>query len=77
MEDMKTPCRHPRPGAKDPSMKAKAGDRYATRHNPFVYFTSITSSPDCQKNVVDFTALAGDLKAASPRRRSQLPGTRC
>jgi hypothetical protein len=65
MEDMKTPCRHPRRGAKDPSMKAKAGDQYATRHNPFVYFTSITSSPDCQKNVVDFTALAGDLKAAS------------
>lgn len=46
-------------------MNAKAGDQYATRHNPFVYFASITSSPDCQNNVVDFTAMAGDLKVTS------------
>lgn len=55
----------PSAGAKDGNMNAKAGDQYATRHNPFVYFASITSSPDCQNNVVDFTAMAGDLKVTS------------
>ncbi|XAS66419.1 alkaline phosphatase family protein [Micrococcaceae bacterium Sec5.7] len=61
MEDMGTPCRHPELGAKDDSQKAKAGDQYATRHNPFVYFRSITSSPECASNIVDFSNLAADL----------------
>ncbi|MCU1510946.1 MAG: phosphoesterase [Arthrobacter sp.] len=61
MEDMKTPCRHPDPGARDSSQNAKVGDQYATRHNPFVYFEEITSSPDCRANDVDFGELAGDL----------------
>jgi hypothetical protein len=64
MEDMGTPCQHPAPGAKDDHQGAQVGDQYATRHNPFVYFEAITSSPDCQKNVVDFTNFAGDLKSA-------------
>ena len=72
MEDMKTPCRHPRLGAKDGNMNAKAGDQYATRHNPFVYFTSITASPDCEKNVVDFTAMADHLKDTSHDAESRL-----
>ncbi|MGY2746784.1 alkaline phosphatase family protein [Arthrobacter sp. UYCu723] len=63
MEDMKTPCRHPELGAKDDDQKAKVDDQYATRHNPFVYFEEITSSPECQNNVVDFTELAGDLQS--------------
>ena len=63
MEDMKTPCRHPGLGARDASQNAKVGDQYATRHNPFVYFEEITSSPDCTANVVDFSKLAGDLKS--------------
>ncbi|AXJ11705.1 phosphoesterase [Arthrobacter sp. PM3] len=63
MEDMGTPCRHPELGAKDTNQAAKAGDQYATRHNPFVYFESVTSSPDCQSNVVDFGALASDLQS--------------
>ncbi|GAA2143438.1 hypothetical protein GCM10009825_33750 [Arthrobacter humicola] len=63
MEDMGTPCRHPKLGAKDTSQGAKVGDQYATRHNPFVYFESITSTPDCQSNVVDFSQLAGDLQS--------------
>ncbi|XAS67088.1 alkaline phosphatase family protein [Micrococcaceae bacterium Sec5.7] len=61
MEDMKTSCRHPELGAKDGNQGAKIGDQYATRHNPFVYFQSITSSPECQSNVVDFSTLTGDL----------------
>ncbi|WP_354245023.1 alkaline phosphatase family protein [Arthrobacter sp. UYEF20] len=64
MEDMGTPCRHPELGARDDHQSAQVGDQYATRHNPFVYFESITSSPDCQQNVVDFTHLAEDLKSA-------------
>jgi hypothetical protein len=65
MEDMGTPCGHPEPGARDDAQKAKINDQYATRHNPFVYFTSITSSPDCQNNVVDYTNLATDLQSAA------------
>ena len=34
---------------------------YATRHNPFVYFHSITDSPDCAKNDVPLTQLETDL----------------
>jgi hypothetical protein len=64
MEDMGAPCQHPEPGAKDDHHKAQAGDQYATRHNPFVYFEQITSSPDCQNNVVDYTHFAEDLKSA-------------
>jgi hypothetical protein len=63
MEDMQTPCQHPELGAKDEHQGATVGDQYATRHNPFVYFESVTSSPDCQSNVVNFGNLAGDLKS--------------
>jgi phosphatidylinositol-3-phosphatase len=65
MEDMGTACRHPNPGAKDTSQNAKINDQYATRHNPFVYFASITSSTDCQNNVVDYSNLAKDLQSAA------------
>jgi hypothetical protein len=65
MEGMKSPCRHPETGAEDGNQDASPSDEYATRHNPFVYFAAITSSPECQKNVVDFTEFAGDLKSAA------------
>jgi hypothetical protein len=65
MEDMKTPCQHPELGAEDDHQSAKEGEQYATRHNPFMYFEAIISSPDCQQNVVDFNNLAGDLKSAA------------
>ncbi|GGH91260.1 hypothetical protein GCM10007170_07000 [Arthrobacter liuii] len=61
MEDMGTPCQHPALDSKDDHQGAKVGDQYATRHNPFVYFEAITSSPDCRKNVVNFSNLASDL----------------
>ncbi|WP_226758796.1 alkaline phosphatase family protein [Arthrobacter sp. SO3] len=63
MEDMPSPCQHPGLGAVDEHLKAAPGDQYATRHNPFVYFQSVTSSPDCSKNVVNFSALQQDLKS--------------
>lgn len=65
MEDMGTPCRHPEPGAEDQDQDASPGDQYATRHNPFVYFAAITSSPECRTNVVDFTELSRDLQSAA------------
>ncbi len=65
MEDMKTPCRHPELGAADDTKKASVGDQYAARHNPFVYFSSITESPVCASNVVDLNALTDDLASAA------------
>ncbi|TFD16111.1 alkaline phosphatase family protein [Cryobacterium sp. TMT2-23] len=64
-EDMGKACRHPSPGAVDDTQRARPGDMYAARHNPFVYFARITGSPDCARNVVDLTELEGDLAQAS------------
>ena len=61
MEDMGTPCRHPALGALDDTQKAKVGDEYAARHNPFMYFQSITGSADCATNDVDLSNLPTDL----------------
>jgi hypothetical protein len=65
MEDMPSPCQHPLLGATDEHLAATAGDQYATRHNPFVYFTSITALPDCTRNVVNLEAagISPDLAA--------------
>ncbi|HEF4769589.1 alkaline phosphatase family protein [Burkholderia multivorans] len=51
--------------AQAPSAAVPAGDQYATRHNPFVYFHSIIDSPDCARNVVNLNNLANDLKSIS------------
>jgi phospholipase C len=64
MEDMGTPCRHPQPNAADDTQKAEVGDQYAARHNPFVYFKSITQSPSCAHNDVDLSRLPTDLASA-------------
>jgi hypothetical protein len=58
-------CRHPAVGAPDTTQKARNGDQYAARHNPFVYFHSIIDRPICATNDVDLSALPGDLAAAS------------
>lgn len=54
-------CRHPPIGAGDPTLIARKGDMYATRHNPFVYFHSVIDEPSCAKNVVGLDALTSDL----------------
>ncbi len=61
MEDMGTPCRHPALGAVDDTQRARVGDQYAVRHNPFVYFAGITGSPQCQQSDVDLSRLPADL----------------
>jgi hypothetical protein len=64
MEDMTSPCQHPPLGTADTHKTATVGDQYATRHNPFVYFRSITASPDCTTDVVNLSALQQDLQSA-------------
>lgn len=63
MEDMQQPCEHPVLGEGDNHIKATPEEQYSTHHNPFMYFRSITSSPDCARNVVNFSALKDDLKS--------------
>jgi hypothetical protein len=65
MEDMGTPCRHPVLETPDTTQKATVGDQYAARHNPFVYFRSITDSAACAARDVDLSRLPADLASAS------------
>ncbi|HWE57632.1 MAG TPA: alkaline phosphatase family protein [Acidimicrobiales bacterium] len=63
-------CGHPALDAQDKTQSAVAGDGYATRHDPFVYFSSITDSPAyCDAHVVPLGSDTGALPAGTP------PGT--
>lgn len=65
MDDMDRPCQHPRLNSQDHTQKATARHNYATRHNPFVYFRSITSRPKfCARHVRGLGALRRDLQTA-------------
>ena len=69
MEDMGTPVPAPRARTRaDDTQKAKVGDQYAARHNPFVYFHSITDSPSCAANDVDLSRLTADLSTVATTR---------
>ena len=70
MEDMGTnparesaTCGHPQIGTMDSTEIATAGDQYATKHNPFVYFHAIIDSATCKKNVVPLTRLEDALRS--------------
>ena len=77
MEDMgndsareSSTCGHPPVNAKDgtqepeaPRAGLPAGDQYATRHDPFVYFHSIIDTPACATHVVNLDALSDDLRS--------------
>jgi hypothetical protein len=58
-------CGHPAIGGPDGTQRAVVGDQYATRHNPFVYFHSITDTSTCNANVVTLSALTSDLQSAA------------
>lgn len=58
-------CRHPPLLAPDDTQSARAGDQYAARHNPFVYFHSLIDSPGCAANDVPLDRLYSDLRSAS------------
>jgi phosphatidylinositol-3-phosphatase len=66
MQSMTTPCRHPPIGLPDDTQKARVGDQYATRHDPFVYFHSIIDDQArCDRGVVDLRRLPDDLASAA------------
>lgn len=65
-------CAHPAVDAKDPTQTPEAprsglpaGDQYAVRHNPFVYFHSIIDQPTCAQHIVNLRSLVDDLRSAS------------
>jgi phosphatidylinositol-3-phosphatase len=57
MQSMGSPCRHPALNTRDRTQKARVGDQYAAKHNPFVYFHSIIDSKKCAKRNVDLKKL--------------------
>jgi hypothetical protein len=71
MEDMgkdpnreRASCAHPPLGALDHTLFATAADKYAAKHNPFVYFHSIIDDQSrCDAHVVSLDMLATDLQA--------------
>lgn len=70
MEDMgKDPqrepatCGHPAIGTADKTLIATETDKYAAKHNPFVYFHSIIDDPvRCDAHVVNLEGLPKDLQ---------------
>ncbi|WP_249009874.1 alkaline phosphatase family protein [Conexibacter sp. DBS9H8] len=59
-------CGHPPVGARDNTQSQVAGDAYATRHDPFVYFHSvIDNTAYCDSHVVNLNVLNQDLKSAA------------
>ncbi len=68
LEDMGRGCRHPALNHKDPTQKARKGDQYAVRHNPFVYFRSITNRRSCAHRDVGLRHLRKDLASVRTTR---------
>lgn len=61
-------CGHPAPGRTDRTQTAVAGDGYATRHDPFVYFESVLGPASyCARHVVPLGTTTGVLPASAPR----------
>jgi hypothetical protein len=59
-------CGHPPTGASDPTEGATAADQYATRHEGFMYFESVTGNQAyCDAHVLSFQPLLGDLSKVS------------
>lgn len=73
MEDMgqdpkreRATCGHPQIGKQDRTLVATAKDKYAAKHDPFVYFHTIIDNPArCDAHVVNLDALPGDLRAVA------------
>lgn len=61
-------CAHPVIGTVDPTERADNAnhDRYATKHDPFVYFHAVIDSPSCAEHVVPLTDFDTDLKSNTP-----------
>src|SRR5262249_30622149 len=59
-------CRPPTSDQPDETQRARPGDAYAARHNPFVYFHSLLDLGDCTSDDLPLTQLGADL--ASPAK---------
>jgi hypothetical protein len=69
MQDMATSCQHSKLGARERWVSATAREQYATRHNPFVYFRSITAHPAyCRAHDKPLSALSHDLEKVRTTR---------
>lgn len=56
-------CGHVAIGSRDQTKRESTKDRYADKHDPFVYFHSIIDDPAyCGAHVVPLTGLANDLR---------------
>jgi hypothetical protein len=59
-------CGHPAVNSQDQTQSAEAGDGYATRHNPFVYFHSVIDNQTyCDQHVVALGSPTGAMPAAA------------
>ena len=59
----KATCRRPASNAVDDTVKARPGDGYATRHNPFVYYHSLLDLGDCDALDGPLERLETDLQS--------------
>jgi phosphatidylinositol-3-phosphatase len=59
-------CGHPALNSQDQTQSAEAGDGYATRHDPFVYFHSVIDDQTyCDQHVVALGSPTGAMPAAA------------
>jgi hypothetical protein len=66
-------CGHPALNSKDETQSAVAGDGYATRHDPFVYFKSVIDEQSyCDAHVVALGSPSGAMPAAALKGESGL-----
>ena len=66
-------CGHPALEAQDGTQKAEAGDGYATRHDPFVYFHAVIDEQSyCDEHVVALGLPTGAMPAAALRGETGL-----
>jgi hypothetical protein len=66
-------CGHPALESKDETQSAEAGDEYATRHNPFVYFHSVIDNQAyCDGHVVALGSSTGAMPPTAPKGETGL-----
>lgn len=59
-------CGHVPVGAREKSYNAAANDKYAARHNPFLFFHAVIDDQSrCDSHIVNLKKLAGDLQSAA------------
>ena len=67
LESRGIPWRAYMQGLPSPCATADGPDRYAKKHDPFVYFRSFVGRPSCARSVVPLSRLATDERRGLPR----------